>query len=212
MINILLEAYIAKAKIKRKIPWVYMIIAITTMLSSIVFLFLYGFNGHLASALFLLLSVIALYVDIALWERKNLKQYKTRFEEHNKRLDIIRDILKDFSYGDNQNWYSSPKIQYLIQSGESSVEERRNSNIRLLDLGKTMVFPIIAFVAGVISDNAKLDEVFAIAFIALLVLVIFTSFSKISSFITDLLFKSSSINEMNILILLLKDLHLRDFD
>lgn len=75
-----------------------------------------------------------------------------------------------------------------------------------------MVFPIIAFVAGVISDNAKLDEVFAIAFIALLVLVIFTSFSKISSFITDLLFKSSSINEMNILILLLKDLHLRDFD
>lgn len=79
MINILLEAYIAKAKIKRKIPWVYMIIAITTMLSSIVFLFLYGFNGHLASALFLLLSVIALYVDIALWERKNLKQYKTRF-------------------------------------------------------------------------------------------------------------------------------------
>ena len=212
MINILLEAYIAKAKIKRKIPWVYMIIAITTMLSSIVFLFLYGFNGHLASALFLLLSVIALYVDIALWERKNLKQYKTRFEEHNKHLDIIRDILKDFSYGDNQNWYSSPKIQYLIQSGESSVEERRNSNIRLLDLGKTMVFPIIAFVAGVISDNAILDEVFAIAFIALLVLVIFTSFSKISSFITDLLFKSSSINEMNILILLLKDLHLRDFD
>ena len=75
-----------------------------------------------------------------------------------------------------------------------------------------MVFPIIAFVAGLISDNAKLDEVFAIAFIALLVLVIFTSFSKISSFITDLLFKSSSINEMNILILLLKDLHLRDFD
>ncbi len=75
-----------------------------------------------------------------------------------------------------------------------------------------MVFPIIAFVAGVISDNAKLDEVFAIALIALLVLVIFTSFSKISSFITDLLFKSSSINEMNILILLLKDLHLRDFD
>ena len=75
-----------------------------------------------------------------------------------------------------------------------------------------MVFPIIAFVAGVISDNAKLDEVFAIAFIALLVLVIFTSFSKISSFITDLIFKSSSINEMNILILLLKDLHLRDFD
>lgn len=212
MINILLEAYIAKAKIKRKISWVYVVIAIVTMLSSVVFLFLYGAKEHIVLAFISLLSVIALYVDIALWERENLKQYKTRFEEHNKRLNSVRDILKEFTYENNNNWYSAEKIQYLIQSGESSVEERKNTNIRLFDLGKTMVFPIIAFVAGIIADSAKLDEVFAIAFIALLMVTLLASLAKIFSFVTDLIFKSTSINEMNTLILLLKDLYSRDFD
>ena len=182
------------------------------MLSLVVFLVLYSAKKHMVLIFISLLSVITLYIDIALWEKENLKQYKTRFEEHNKRLDIIRDILKDFSYNDSQNWYSASKIQYLIQSGESFIEERRNSNMRLLDLGKTMIFPIIAFVAGVIADSAKLNEVFAIAFIELLMLAIFTSFSKIFSFITDLIFKSTSINVMNALILLLKDLYSRDFN
>lgn len=80
------------------------------------------------------------------------------------------------------------------------------------DQKREMNIQLPAFIADVISDNAKLDEVFAITFLALLILVVFTSFSRISSLITDLLFTSSSINEMNILILLLKDLHLRDYD
>ena len=38
-----------------------------------------------------------------------------------------------------------------IQFDGSYVEERKNTNIRLSDLVKTMVFPIIAFVAGAIG-------------------------------------------------------------
>lgn len=212
MINILLEAYIAKAEIKRKIHRGYMAGTIIATILVVVLILLYEFQNCMLFLIFSLLSIIALYVVIALWERDNLKRYNTQFKEHNKRLDIIKKILIEFSYDDNKNWYSAEKIQYLIQSGELSLEERKNTDTRLFDLGKTIFFPIIGFVAGVISDKANLNEIIGITIIALLVLIISVSLAKILSFVTDLILKSSSINEMNSLILLLKDLYSRDFD
>lgn len=212
MINILLEAYIAKAEIKRKIHRGYMAGTIIATILVVVLILLYEFQNCMLFLIFSLLSIIALYVVIALWERDNLKRYNTQFKEHNKRLDIIKKILIEFSYDDNKNWCSAEKIQYLIQSGELSLEERKNTDTRLFDLGKTIFFPIIGFVAGVISDKANLNEIIGITIIALLVLIISVSLAKILSFVTDLILKSSSINEMNSLILLLKDLYSRDFD
>lgn len=212
MINILLEAYIAKAEIKRKIHKGYMAATILTLILVIAFILLCEFTKCIWFSPLSLLSIIALYVVIALWERDNLKKYKTQFKDHNKRLNIIKNILMEFSYDNNKNWYSAEKIQYLIQSGELSLEERKNTGKRLFDLGKTIFFPIIGFVAGVIADRANFDEILGITFIALLMSIIFVTFDKIFSFITDLILKSSSISEMNTLIQLLKDLYSRDFD
>ena len=215
MINLLLEAYIEgykhETKVNRNIYWLYFVIAIITMVSSLFFLFLIARHAVL-SCIMTLLSVITLFIDIVLWERKDLKQYKIRRDEYNKRLDCVRNILKNFNYDRGKNWYSSSKIQYLIQSGESFVEEHKKTNVRLFEFGKTIFFPIIAFVAGAIVNNAKINEVILTAIIVLFGLLIIIFLVKSFSFIMDIFFKSSSINEMNNLILLLKDLNSRDFD
>lgn len=215
MINLLLEAYIEgykhETKVNRNINWLYFVIAIITMVSSLFFLFLIARHAVL-SYIMTLLSVITLFIDIVLWERKDLKQYKIRCDEYNKRLDCVRNILKNFNYDRGKNWYSSSKIQYLIQSGESFVEEHKKTNVRLFEFGKTIFFPIIAFVAGAIVNNAKINEVILTAIIVLFGLLIIIFLIKSFSLIMDIFFKSSSINEMNNLILLLKDLNSRDFD
>ncbi len=215
MINILLEAYIAKSNLKSKISWLHFIIAILTMILSLVFLILSGMTDNILLIIFDLISTIGLYIDIALWERKNLKQYQVRFEERNQRINFVKEVLTEFKYNDNnpnENWYSAEKIKHLIQSGEAFIEKYKKSNTKLLDLGKTIIFPIVAFVAGVISNNSSVMEAMGIAFITLFLLVIFYLFAKIISFITDMILKSSSVNEMNNLVLLLKDLLARDFE
>lgn len=212
MINILLEAYIAESKlqIKRKIDWVYLIIAIIATSISTIFLFLYCSKDDMKFAIFALISLIILYIDGVLWEKQSIKKYQLKFKEYNKRLDIIKNILIELKYN-HKSWYSSEKIQYLIESGELIVEKYKSTNARLLDLGKTFLFPIISFVAVAISNNAKLSEILLIAFVVSFLLTILVFFTKLLSLIMDLSFKSSSIKEMKSLILLLKDLHSRDF-
>ena len=140
----------------------------------------------------------------------SIKKYQLKFKEYNKRLDIIKKLLIELKYN-HKNWYSSEKIQYLIESGELIVEKYKSTNARLLDLGKTFLFPIISFVAGAISSNAKLSEIFLIAFVISFLLTILVFFTKLLSLIVDLAFKSSSIKEIEKLVQLLKDLHSRDF-
>lgn len=211
MINILLEAYIAESKlqIKRKIDWVYLIIAIIATSISIILLLLYCSKNNTALVIIAFLFLIALYIDGVLWEKQSIKKYQLKFKEYNKRLDIIKKLLIELKYN-HKNWYSSEKIQYLIESGELIVEKYKSTNARLLDLGKTFLFPIISFVAGAISSNAKLSEIFLIAFVISFLLTILVFFTKLLSLIVDLAFKSSSIKEIEKLVQLLKDLHSRD--
>ena len=210
MINILLEAYIAESKlqIKRKIDWVYLIIAIIATSISIILLLLYCSKNNTALVIIAFLFLIALYIDGVLWEKQSIKKYQLKFKEYNKRLDIIKKLLIELKYN-HKNWYSSEKIQYLIESGELIVEKYKSTNARFLDLGKTFLFPIIS--AGAISSNAKLSEIFLIAFVISFLLTILVFFTKLLSLIVDLAFKSSSIKEIEKLVQLLKDLHSRDF-
>ncbi len=52
MINILLEAYIAKSNLKSKISWLHFIIAILTMILSLVFLILSGMTDNILLIIF----------------------------------------------------------------------------------------------------------------------------------------------------------------
>ena len=87
-----------------------------------------------------------------------------------------------------------------------------NGNAKLTDLGKTTIFPIIAFVAGVVSDKSSINQAVGWGIIAFIVVATAYSIVKLSTFVSDLVFKSSAIHEIKSLLSLLQDLLARDFE
>lgn len=219
MINLLLEALISKSKIERvkiKDNLLYIIVMIVSILAIIIPPFIFPLMFTSLWGLILFVPIVIFFVNFKLWEIKNQKIYKERLTEHNKLLNEVREILQtDFKYstdmGNEKNWYSENKIKYLISSCESYIEEQKKNNIKLVELSKTIILPIIAFVAGVFSENSSINDALILAFIALFVVVIVYSIGKILSFVIDLVLKSSSIAEMKRLLFLLKELLARDF-
>lgn len=211
MINILLEAFIAKYKKTKTCINKYLIIMILTLISFIVFMILYFIKHEIIFVIISLISFVFSTIDIAAWEKYNYNQFQFKYEEHNEQLNAIKSILMEFKYNGNNNWYSKDKIKYLIHSGELYIEEHQQNNTKLLDLCKNSIIPIVAFVAGIISDNSTISDALAYGVVTIGFLIFLYSVVKIISFSTDLIFRSTSINEMKYLIFMLNELLLRDF-
>ena len=111
-----------------------------------------------------------------------------------------------------KNWYSKAKISHLICSFESYIEEEEKRNAKLINLGKTLILPIIGFVAGVIAERSSIEFTLSVGIFALLFIICAYSVCLLFKSIVNTIFKSSSISEMKYLLSLLKDLLVRDFD
>lgn len=212
MINLLLEAFLVESKTKNNIDKLTPIIAVVSTLSYLLFAFLYLYNLNIIFGIISIISFIFFLIYIAVFENMNLKRYKEKFDRYNKRLDKLKEILQNFKYSGEKNWYSKDKIKYLIDSIEKNIEDRINSSTKLTELCKTMIFPIIAFVAGVISNKSSINQAVELGIIAIIFLAIVYSLIKISTFFWDLVFKSSAIHTMKFLLSLLQDLLVRDFN
>lgn len=229
MINLLLETYIYKSSSNPETKpkgWRYCILTIIFLILDITFLMLYGQNPKSIVLMILsLISIIFNFIIFVLWEKYDLKRCEEKFNITNDNLNDVKDILENFEYdtngtnGTNENWYSAKKIKYLIQSGETYIEKCSEKKTKLSELFKTIIFSIVSFIAGVIlnndllGENDSLKEIAILISIFVLVLLIFVYvISNIINSITNLIFKSSSIEKMEKLISLLRDLLARDFE
>lgn len=229
MIHLLLEEYISLSSSKLRMNRIdrrYCILTIIFLILDITFLMLYGQNTKSIVLIILsLISIIFTFIIFVLWEKYDLKRCEEKFKITNDNLNDVKDILENFEYdtndtnGTNENWYSAKKIKYLIQSGETYIEKCSEKKTKLSELFKTIIFSIVSFIAGVIlnndllGENDSLKEIAILISIFVLVLLIFVYvISNIINFITNLILKSSSIEEMEKLISSLKDLLARDFE
>ena len=170
MINLLLNAVIAKKKSEHKIKAKIVLVIVSFIFISI-FTIIYIYDRSKLSGIGMIISFFFLYIVMFLLEKEKLKQYQDEYDEYNKILDNLRIILKGFTYKDNNNndanWYSQEKIKYLISACEKRIDEYQKSNATFSNLGKTIIFPIVAFVSGIIADNASINEVLALGIFAL---------------------------------------------
>lgn len=60
------------------------------------------------------------------------------------------------------NWYTKNKIQFLISFGEKELNDQNTKHNKDIDSIQKYIFPIIAFVAGVIQDRASINEAISI--------------------------------------------------
>ncbi len=160
-------------------------------------------------------AVTSLVIPVVLFlsERNRISGAMDSYNDYNKSLDTLRDILIDLKYDSNGvpgNWYSKSKIRYLISECDKLLTENATKN-KSVDFLKFMVVPIISFVAGVIADKAPIGLSLSFAVVAFLFALSIWGIYEIVKFLDDIILKSSSINTIKNVRDKLKDLQERDF-
>ena len=217
MISVLLQAWVSNSKGKNSFPksdMLYLIFLIILTAFNIIPLLFYSSKFTITNP-FVIVSIgsfIGMLVVVSIWDKNNIKRYSNHYENLNIRLDILKNILKNFRYGCFKNWYSKAKINHLICSFESYIKEKENRNTKLINLGKTLILPIIGFVAGVIAERSSIEFTLSVGIAAFLFIICVYSLQLLFEAIENIIFKSLSIYEMKYLLSLLKDLLARDFD
>lgn len=99
------------------------------------------------------------------------KKWEKNIEKYNESLDVLMEILKQ----ENINCGSKDKIEKLIRQCQDKIDEYNEQKGKLKE-GKNgvlekCVFPIVAFVSGVIAKNINVEDAIKIATIASVVII-----------------------------------------
>lgn len=218
MINILLDALIAKKpSIKPRKIWLPLVISIVFAIIIIALDFWILTQPHWIPLLIMVVIIVIFIVITAIFEKKRIHLWSDKFKDYNELIDSIKDILsEDFTYPSALNadeicsWYSKEKINYLIIEGEKWMENQLKQREQFSGLFK-IVIPIIAFVSGNVVDDYASNEIISAGVIGILAVAIVFMLYKLDEELTKIIYKSSSINEMQNLIDLLNNLLARDF-
>lgn len=175
--------------------------------------------------MFTILVIFSIYCTIR--EKKQFKQFDIRIENYESKLKTLKKILSDNklnlnttndsqneSNGNNEqslSWYTQNKINYLIKIGEKIIDESNAAKEKTDNLIGTYILPIVTFVAVVIQGNASIIDALTIGLWSLEIIVSFYIVKKGISFLSDLLFNSSSIYKIKLFIDILNDLLAIDF-
>ena len=127
-------------------------------------------------------------------------------------MDLLNDILEKELKDENGKavcWNSEKQIEHLIQEGESWIASLGTDNQNIMNYAKTIVFPIIGFLVGLIAKNEDADVLIILTTVILILAVYIYGFGKMIKDIIDSIFKSSSPREMRKLVNMLKDLQVR---
>ncbi len=218
MINIVIKKLMSKTEkmsFNEKVLLIFLMFLIATPL---VFLFLFVFEKNINKVLWGFISLItaaAIPIVLFLLERKRIKGVMNYYFDYNNKLNIMRDVLKDFTYDNNGtqcDWYSKRKIHYLINECNKILDENSSNKSQNKDFLKFLIFPFITFVAGVITDKASIEMALSLAVVALGITLSIWGIIQIVEFLGDITLKSSSISTIRSVRDKLKDLLARDFE
>lgn len=215
MINIILDTYLKKQKeIKRHSRFVVLLI---TILFSIIIASLFVLSVKNDAIIFYVLSfaaIIMFFVWCVFVQKRGIQRSGERFAEYNKSLDLLNDILEKElrdEKGKSVCWNSEKQIKYLIHEGEDWLTLSGIGNQNIINYAKTIIFPIIGFLVGLVAKKEDADVLIVLTTVVLIMAVYCYGFGKILNDIVDMVFKSGSQREMKKLINMLKDLHARSY-
>lgn len=188
---------------------IILMISIVALISAIGLLYvrksldIYVLGLFIASGIFL---VISTYMA----DKKNKKNYEERIKRYNKKLELLKDILKyEFKL------YEQKKIQELIKLCDSSAEFYELSTKMykpIVSLTKSIFFPIIAFSFGLIAKKIEVsvDNIIQIVVsVLLIILMVWLLFQSIKHHIENFLDADS--REIRRLKGMLNDIIIKDF-
>jgi len=216
MINIVIEILLSK---KDKMPRKgigFLIVSAVLFIGTLICLFF--FLADVDKVVWGILSVILPIVQLVIFyvmEKCKINKATDKYTDYNKKLDEIRDILISLTYDNNGihgNWYSKNKIRHLICECNKLLEEKSAPKSGILDFFKSMLLPVITFVAGVIADKASMEISLSLAVIAATFAFFMWGVNWIIKFLDDIILESSSADTIRSVSNMLKDLLERDFD
>lgn len=214
MINIILDTYLRKQKeVKKRSKF---IVLLGIILFSITIASLFVISIKKDAILFYVLdfaAIIIFFIWCIFVQKREIQRSGERFTEYNKSLDLLNDILekelKD-EKGKTVCWNSEKQIEHLIQEGESWMTSLGTGNQNIMNYAKTIVFPIIGFLVGLIAKNEDADVLIILTTVILILAVYIYGFGKMIKDFIDSIFKSGSPREMRKLVNMLKDLQARE--
>lgn len=215
MIHNVLKAYLVKRPEKHLsgVQWGYLFFIIGISIILIVLMFLH-FSKIARSILELVIIIAALFV-FSHFEKKLNEKWRTDYVDNEKRIDVIRTILlEDMTYkigNQYSSWYSEQKIDYLIEEGINWIEDQEKRKKGNENFAHIAVLPVIAFLADVIKGSISSDDAIVGCVFILIIIIIGYCIDRFISLIIDLIIKTGSADEMELLIRLLKELKIRDF-
>lgn len=215
MINIILDTYLRKQKeVKKRSKF---IILLGIILFSITIASLFVISIKKDAILFYVLdfaTIIIFFIWCIFVQKREIQRSGERFTEYNKSLDLLNDILEKELKDENGKavcWNSEKQIEHLIQEGESWIASLGTDNQNIMNYAKTIVFPIIGFLVGLIAKNEDADVLIILTTVILILAVFIYGFGKMIKDIIDSIFKSGSPREMRKLVNMLKDLQARNY-
>ncbi|MBQ8349413.1 MAG: hypothetical protein IJY19_07210 [Ruminococcus sp.] len=215
MINIILDTYLRKQKEVKKCSRFFVLLVVILFSITIASLFVLSIKED--AILFYVLdfaAIIIFFIWCIFVQKREIQRSGERFTEYNKSLDLLNDILekelKD-EKGKAVYWNSGKQIEYLIQEDESWIASLGNSNQNIINYAKTIVFPIIGFLVGLIAKNENADVLIILTTVILILAVYIYGFGKMIKDFIDSIFKSGSPREMRKLVNMLKDLQARTY-
>lgn len=215
MIHKVLKAYLAKREEKHLSidQWEY-IASILVFIAINIALVIIDIGANVKYIIELVATIAAL-VSFSFFEKRLNKMWRSDYVEYEKKLDVIRHILSYEMKYDNgnkpSNWYSEKKIDYLIEEGNNWILEQDERKKKSENFAHVAVLPVIAFLADILKDSFSSDEAIITGLVVLLIVFIGYCTDRFLSMIIDLIIKTASVDEMSLLINLLKDLKVRDF-
>lgn len=215
MINIILDTYLKNQKeIKRRSRIVILLI---TILLSIIIASLFVLSIKKNTIIFYVFgfaAIIIFFVWCVFVQKIDIQRADERFTEYNESLNLLNRILENDLKDKNDKtvcWNSEKQLEYLIQEGEDWVALARNGKESIINYAKTIVFPIIGFLVGLVAKKENADVLIILTTVVLIMAVYCYGFGIMINNIVDSIFKSGSQREMKKLINMLKDLQARNY-
>lgn len=215
MINIILDMYLKKQKEVKKRSRIIVLLVVVLFSIAIASLFVLSIKKD--TIFFYVLdfaAIILFFIWCVLVQKREIQRSAERFTEYNKSLDLLNNILekelKDET-GKVVCWNSEKQIDYLIYEGESWISSLDVGNKNIINYVKTIIFPIIGFLVGLVAKNEDANVLIVLTTITLIMAVYIYGFGKIIKDFVDSIFKSGSPREMQKLISMLKDIQARNY-
>ncbi len=167
-------------------------------------------NSNIYSSICFAIYIIIFILLIHLSEKSNQRSYKKNIETYDIKLEILREVLKnDFKL------YESNKVQELIKQSDTIIDKFKLSRDILnpiLNLSKTVVFPIVTFSIGL--DVKKVDfnlrEIVIFTFLLIITIFMFLGVFFVLKTPIENYFDSISNKTINIKGMLI-DIYIKDF-